>query len=82
LPVKVVVNNDWGTGYCAVVTVTNNTSGPVDWQVAFDVQGKIYTFWNAIWTQAGNKVTAGGVDWNNILKPGESTRDVGFCANK
>ena len=81
---KVVVSNDWGSGYCAVVTVTNNTSSPVDWQVAFDVQGTIYTFWNAVWNPVGfgNKVTVGGVDWNNVLKPGESTHDVGFCANR
>ena len=82
LPVNVVVNNDWGGGYCTIVTITNNTDKPVDWEVTFNAQGTIYDFWNTVWAQSGSQVTAGGVGWNNILQPGESTHDVGFCANK
>jgi len=82
LPVDIVVNNDWGGGYCTVVTVTNDTSEPVDWEITFETDGTLYDFWNAIWSQNGNQVTAGGVDWNNILQPGESTHSIGFCANR
>ena len=82
LPANVVVNNDWGSGYCAIVTVTNNTGESADWNTAFQAGGTIYNFWNVIWSQAGNQVTAEGLDWNNILQPGESTHDIGFCANR
>ncbi|MBN1313020.1 MAG: glycoside hydrolase family 9 protein [Anaerolineae bacterium] len=82
LPVDISVNNDWGDGYCAVVTVTNDTDEPVDWQIAFETEGTIYDFWNAIWSQNGANVKAEGMDWNNILQPGESTHSIGFCANR
>ena len=42
----------------------------------------IYDFWNVVWSQSGNTVTAKGVGWNNILQLGKSTQDVGFCAHR
>ncbi|MBN1429493.1 MAG: cellulose binding domain-containing protein [Anaerolineae bacterium] len=82
LLVQITPQNDWGTGYCSNVTITNNTADPVDWQVAFDVEGAIYDFWNVVWSQSGNRVTAEGVGWNNVLQAGESTHSIGFCANR
>ncbi|MBN1429496.1 MAG: cellulose binding domain-containing protein, partial [Anaerolineae bacterium] len=74
--------NDWGTGYCSNVYITNNGSEPIDWTVNFDVEGTIYDFWNVVWSQDGSSVTAEGVDWNNVLQPNETTHDIGFCANR
>ena len=82
LLVQVTPQNDWGTGYCSNVTITNNSDEAIDWQVTLDVEGAIYDFWNVVWSQSGNTVTAEGVDWNNILQPGESTHSIGFCANR
>ena len=82
LLVQVTPQNDWGSGYCSNVTITNNTSEAVDWQINIDVEGSIYDFWNVIWSQSGNTVTAEGVDWNNILQPGETSHSIGFCANR
>lgn len=77
------ITTDWGTGYCADVLATNNTSQPLDWRVTFPIPGgTISNFWNAIWSQSGSQVTAEGLAWNNILQPGQTTQSVGFCANR
>ncbi len=75
------INDDWGTGYCAQVTVTNNSSSPSDWVVSFPIEGTIRNLWSAVYEQNGSTVTAEGVSWNNILNPGQST-GFGFCANR
>ncbi|MBN2004905.1 MAG: glycoside hydrolase family 9 protein [Anaerolineae bacterium] len=84
LTTVVHIFNDWGTGYCANVTVTNNTAQALDWQTTFTMPspGSIYDFWNVNWTQNGSQVTISGIQWNNILQPGESTHDIGYCANR
>jgi hypothetical protein len=46
------------------------------------IEGTIYDFWNFTFTRSGNQITAQGVSWNRTLQPGESTHDVGFCANR
>lgn len=76
---NVFINDDWGTGYCAQVTVTNNSSSSSDWVVSFPIEGNVRNLWSATYEQSGNTVTAQGVSWNNILNPGQST-GFGFCA--
>jgi GH35 family endo-1,4-beta-xylanase len=80
--VQVSKTSDWGSGYCANVTVTNITPSVLDWDAVFTAEGTIYDFWNATYTQSGTSVTASGVTWNNTLAPGESTNNVGFCATR
>jgi hypothetical protein len=84
LDVQVLPMSDWETGYCRTVVITNNTDEPVDWTVTFELVdgGTINHFWNVIWSQSGNQVTAEGVSWNNILQPGETTHSLGFCATR
>ncbi len=85
LSTTIVIFNDWGAGYCANVTVTNNSSQAVDWETTFTMPspGAIYDFWNVNWSKNGDQVTISGkYDWNNILQPGESTHDIGYCANR
>jgi cellulase/cellobiase CelA1 len=77
---SVAVTNDWGTGYCATLTVTNNTASAVTWQVTFPVRGTINNLWNGTFTQSGGSVTVSGVSFNAVLPPGQSTNSVGFCA--
>jgi hypothetical protein len=82
LLVETFPHASWDTGYCKLVRVTNNTAEPVDWQVTFEVEGSVDYFWNALWSQSGNQVTIEGdnPNWQNILEPGQSTKDIGFCA--
>ncbi len=76
---NVAINDDWGTGYCAVVTVSNNSSSAEDWVVSFPIEGTIRNMWSATYQQIGDTVTAEGVSWNNIVQAG-STQSFGFCA--
>ena len=75
----VFINDDWGTGYCAQVTVTNDSSSSSDWVVSFPIEGNVRNMWSATYDQNGSTVTAEGVSWNNNLNPGQST-GFGFCA--
>lgn len=72
---------DWGSGYCAEVSVANTTANPIDWVVNFTIEGRVSSFWNANYSQNGNIVTAEGVSWNNIVQAGNMVT-FGFCANK
>jgi cellulase/cellobiase CelA1 len=68
-------------GYCARLTVTNTGASAVEpWSVTFAVQGTLNQAWNMTYTQSGGSVTAGPVNWNPRLEPGQSTHDIGFCA--
>jgi hypothetical protein len=81
--VLVTKTADWGSGYCSTVTVTNNTSSAMIWNVTIPVQGTIYTSWNGVFTPiGGGQVSVHGVSWNASLAAGEKTHDVGFCANR
>jgi endoglucanase len=76
------VQNDWGSGFGAQVTVTNSGSAPVNgWTLAFAFPGeqKITQGWNATWTQTAHDVTAKSLDWNGSLAAGAST-GLGFNA--
>lgn len=77
---SVAINNDWGAGYCAILTVANNTPSAITWHVTVTVQGTITSLWNGTYTQTGSSVTVSGVEWNAVLQPGQSTSSAGFCA--
>lgn len=78
---SVAKSNDWGSGYCANVNVTNGSSSTQTWRVQFTIEGTIYTLWNAVWQQSGSSLTASGVSWNATLPPG-GTAQFGYCANR
>ena len=83
-PITVQLKNtsDWGSGYCADVTLTNPNSIAIDWKVTFTIEGVIYNIWNATYQQTGNQVTAEGVAWNNLIQPNQSAVLFGYCANR
>ena len=78
---EVNIGNDWGTGYCANVTVTNNSQSSSDWTVTFSIEGTVRDLWNATYSQSSDQVTAQGVSWNNVVNPGQSV-EFGFCAER
>jgi hypothetical protein len=73
--------DDWGTGYCANVTVSTTASAPVDWRVTFGIQGRVRELWNAVYSTAGSQVTAEGVSWNNLVTRTQPVT-FGFCATR
>jgi endoglucanase len=78
---NVVKTNDWGSGYCADVQVKNGSTTTQTWRVVVQIEGSIYTLWNAVWQQSGSSLTASGVSWNATLAPG-ATAQFGYCANR
>jgi len=75
--------SDWNSGFCENITVINNHSSQVDWEVTFDVQGIINNLWSANYQQSPSthKVTASGVSWNRTLL-GHASTSFGYCADK
>jgi endoglucanase len=61
--------------------VTNGASTTQTWRVNLQIEGAIYTLWNAVWQQSGAALTASGVSWNATLAP-QATAQFGFCANR
>ncbi len=76
------VDDDWGTGYCATVVVTNDTGGDLTWEVTLTIDGAITTIWNAEYTDLGaGSHSFVGVAWNGVLGGGGTT-EFGFCAQR
>jgi endoglucanase len=70
------VDNDWGAGFTATVTVTNtSTRATTAWRVTWAFPGNqtITNSWNAQVTQTGASVTANNLSYNGSLAPGAST---------
>ncbi|AKJ31869.1 lytic polysaccharide monooxygenase [Caldimonas brevitalea] len=77
------VSNDWQSGYCATLKVTNNGSTAVaNWSASLPVVGTVNQVWNAVHTQSGNRLSLSGPPWQRDLAPGASYTQAGFCADK
>ncbi|GAA2485279.1 glycoside hydrolase family 6 protein [Streptomyces longisporus] len=68
------VQNDWGSGFTAAVTVTNNSAAKSSWAVKWSYAGnqKVTNFWNTKLTQSGTAVTAANETYNGQLATGGS----------
>lgn len=75
---NVALQSDWGSGYCADVTIRNGSTSAIrDWNVTLQLrQGTISNVWNG--TRTGSTVTP--VAHNAVVNPGQ-TVNFGFCAN-
>jgi Glycosyl hydrolase family 48/Cellulose binding domain len=76
------VDNDWGNGFTATVTVTNNGTAPTSsWQVTWSWGGsqQVTNGWNATVTESGKAVTAQSAAFNSVVAAGSSTT-FGFQA--
>jgi Cellulose binding domain/Glycosyl hydrolase family 12 len=82
---KLTVNGkDWAGGYCRNLELTNTTKNAINWVVKFDLPkpGNISQTWNITYSKSGNTVTASGIGWNDMIKPGEVLKNQGFCVTK
>ncbi|WP_347331752.1 glycosyl hydrolase [Marinimicrobium locisalis] len=72
------IQSDWGSGYCASVTVSNNGSAAVSaWELTMDPkQSQISNLWNGNFN--GETVTPMG--YNREIRASGSV-NFGFCAN-
>jgi chitin-binding protein len=76
------LNNEWNTGYCGTVLITNNTAQAVNWTTTLTVAGNVTQLWNGKWSQAGSTLTLSGPDWQPTLAAGASFNSIGFCASR
>lgn len=75
------IDNDWGAGYCATVTLSTASTTQLTWQAFVPVPRAPYSVWNAEWTYDGGVLTADGVGWNDSVVAGQD-RSFGFCVNR
>src|SRR5579863_9995782 len=71
------VSSDWGTGFTAAITVTNNGTTPITgWTVTYSYTGnqKLSQGWSGNWSQSGETITVTNMSWNGNLSPGASTQ--------
>lgn len=78
---ELTVVNQWSGGYCADVTIYNNSASAWFWSGEIEVRGRVTDYWNMNLTQADNRITISGVDWNDRLNIGDRTENIGFCAS-
>jgi cellulase/cellobiase CelA1 len=78
----VATTNQWDTGACGTVTVSNPSSHPVTWRVQVTIEGTIYNSWNfTILSQQGTSYVLAGQSFNATIAPG-ATAEGGFCVNR
>ncbi len=84
LVASAVVKSDWGNGFCVDLVVVNqgNTSSK-NWQLTLEInQASISNSWNGNFVSQGSKYIVSPPGWGKVLQPGQTFKDVGYCANK
>jgi len=70
------VQNDWGSGFTASVTVTNTGQTAITgWTLTWSYAGNqtLTSGWNGTWSQSGQQVTVVNASYNGSLAAGAST---------
>ena len=75
------VNDNWGSGFTATVTVTAGSAGLDGWTVEFDTPAQISNIWNAeIVSRVGNHYVVRNASWNPKVAANQ-TVSFGFQAS-
>lgn len=75
------ITSDWGSGYCADISIKNTTSAVITWQATVAIDGTISSLWNGIYSVTGDTITIVGPSWNTQLA-GFGSTTVGYCAKR
>jgi GH18 family chitinase len=81
LATKLDVSNDWGSGYCGTLSVTNVGTTAGWWNTQIPFTDTITSLWNARYTLADGVLSLQGPAYDPKLHPGQSTQ-VGLCATR
>lgn len=76
--------NDWGSGFTANLTITNNSAAPVNgWTLTWTFAGNqtITNLWNGSYTQSGQSVSVTNASHNAGIPANGGTANFGFNAN-
>lgn len=82
LTARVNFLDDWGSGYCAEIVITNGTSSTLTtWAATLNLnQANLTSSWNGTFTGTGAQRTIAPVSWNATLAPG-ATATPAYCAD-
>ncbi len=72
------ISSDWGSGFCADVSVTTGSVSPIRWTVAQPVAGTVSSVWNATTVAPAS---FSGASWNPTVSASSPT-SFGYCANR
>ncbi|QSB15022.1 lytic polysaccharide monooxygenase [Natronosporangium hydrolyticum] len=78
------VTNDWGSGFQAEVTVTNQSDSAINgWELTWTFDGgqDIIQLWNGVDSQSGSSVSVSNATWNGNLSANGGSASFGFLAN-
>lgn len=80
--VQFAITNDWGTGFQAGITLTNQGATTLTgWTLEFDFPYSIDSIWNAkIISHQGNHYVIGNESWDGVIAPGQSV-SFGFTGS-
>jgi len=81
LVLELVVNNDYGSGYCHTYQVTNQGDTPITWQVPLELDGTLMQNWESEVSGSTGTVVFTGASHNRTLEPGSSAQ-FGFCVTR
>ncbi|WP_329260502.1 endo-1,4-beta-xylanase [Actinoallomurus sp. NBC_01490] len=67
--------NDWGSGFTANITITNQGPSISGWTLKYSYAGdqQLSQGWNGTWSQSGKDVTITNAGWKGTLATGAST---------
>jgi endoglucanase len=75
------ITTDWGSGFCAEVTVRPASVVPVTWSAELQVGGTITSIWDATTPGSSGTVTVRGASWNPTASAGSPVK-FGYCAQR
>jgi hypothetical protein len=85
LTASLTVFADWGSGYCADLTVNNPASIPTRSWTATVTTGAatIYDTWNGTFSGTTGTITiTPSFSWNQVIPAHGTDHSIGFCANR
>lgn len=76
-----IVQSDWGSGYCAAVTLSNEGPSPVtSWSVVVELnQSKVTNAWGAALAPNGTRGKFAPAGTGSAIQPGQAV-SFGFCS--
>lgn len=81
--VTYTVNNQWGNGFTADVTIKNNGANAINgWQLQWTFAGnqQIVNLWNGALTQSGQSINVANLSYNNGIGANGGVQSFGFQA--
>jgi prepilin-type N-terminal cleavage/methylation domain-containing protein len=78
------IYSDWSTGFCATLTVTNDSSSDISsWEVILSQNDSlINNSWNGVFATYASNYSITNESYNGSIPMGNSVTDIGFCADK